>query len=110
MAALSETRLAETDQLVERGAGYTFYWQGRAADEPRQSGVRFAIENSIAAAPPQLPKEISDRLIHIIIPLASHWLFVNSECVCTYYDQREGQGAILSRLRQTSVWLSFWIG
>ena len=71
IAALSETRLAETGQLVERGEGYTFYWQGRAADEPRQSGVGFAIKNSIAATLPQLPKGISDRLIHIRIPLAS---------------------------------------
>ena len=71
IAALSETRLAETGQLVERGAGYTFYWQGRAADEPRQSGVGFVIKNSIAVTLPQLPKGISDRLIHIRIPLAS---------------------------------------
>ena len=43
IAALSETRLAETGQLVERGANYTFYWQGRAADEPRKSRVGFVI-------------------------------------------------------------------
>ena len=68
---LAKLGLAETGQLVERGAGYTFYWQGRAADEPRQSGVGFVIKNSIAATLPQLPKGISDRLIHIRISLAS---------------------------------------
>ena len=35
IAAYSKKWLKETGQLVERGAGYTFYWQGRAADEPR---------------------------------------------------------------------------
>ena len=34
-------------------------------------GSGFVIKNSIAATLPQLPKGISDRLIHIRIPLAS---------------------------------------
>ena len=29
IAALSETRLAETGDLTEVGAGYTFYWSGK---------------------------------------------------------------------------------
>ena len=52
-----------------------FYWQGRAADEPRQSEVRFVIKNSIAVTLSQLPKGIGDRLIHIRIPLASKRFF-----------------------------------
>ena len=43
MAALSETRLAGTGDLAEVGAGYTFFWSGRAADEPREAGAGFAI-------------------------------------------------------------------
>ena len=43
IAALSETRLAGTGHLAEVGAGYTFFWCGRAADEPREAGVGFAI-------------------------------------------------------------------
>ena len=44
IAALSETRLADSGQLVEKGAGYTFFWQGRPAAEVRQSGVGFIIK------------------------------------------------------------------
>ena len=43
MAALSETRLAGTGDLAEVGAGYTFFWSGKAADEPRKAGVGSAI-------------------------------------------------------------------
>ena len=37
IAALSETRLAGTGDLAEVGAGYTFFWSGKAADEPRDA-------------------------------------------------------------------------
>ena len=37
IAALSETRLAETGDLTEVGAGYTFFWSGKAKDEPREA-------------------------------------------------------------------------
>ena len=43
MAALSETRLAGTGDLAEVGAGYTFFWSSKAADEPRKAGVGSAI-------------------------------------------------------------------
>ena len=35
IAALSETRLADTGSIAEVGAGYTFFWSGKAADERR---------------------------------------------------------------------------
>jgi exonuclease III len=63
IAALSETRLPDNGQLVEQGAGYTFYWQGRPASEARQSGVGFAIRNKIAKSLESLPKGINDRLM-----------------------------------------------
>ena len=43
IAALSETRLVEEGQVTEIGAGYTFPWSGRSAEERRESGVGFAV-------------------------------------------------------------------
>lgn len=45
IAALQETRLADSGILKEKD--YTFYWQGKAPDEPRQHGVAFAVKNSL---------------------------------------------------------------
>jgi hypothetical protein len=49
IAALSETRLADQGQLIEKGVGYTFYLKRRPSTEPRQSGVGFAIRNSLVS-------------------------------------------------------------
>ena len=45
IACLQETRLADSGTIRE--AGYTFFWQGRSLDEPRQHGVGFAVKNSL---------------------------------------------------------------
>ncbi|XP_068680344.1 craniofacial development protein 2-like [Montipora foliosa] len=45
MAALQETRLPENGSLKEEH--YTFFWQGKSADEPREQGVGFAVRNSL---------------------------------------------------------------
>ena len=45
IAALQETRLAEDGKIQE--ANYTFYWQGKSSDQPRQHGVGFAVRNSL---------------------------------------------------------------
>ena len=47
IAALSETRLADDGQVAESGCGYTFFWIGKPADQPRTAGVGFAIRNSM---------------------------------------------------------------
>ena len=33
IAALSETRLSEVDQLSEKDVGYTYFWKGKAQGE-----------------------------------------------------------------------------
>eukprot|EP00914_Ancora_sagittata_P010289 GHVO01019881.1.p1 GENE.GHVO01019881.1~~GHVO01019881.1.p1 ORF type:complete len:196 (+),score=11.23 GHVO01019881.1:905-1492(+) len=63
IAALSETRLADQGSLTEQGAGYTFYWQGRAQEERRQSGVGFAIRTDLAKKLTSLPQGVNDRLM-----------------------------------------------
>ena len=45
IAALQETRLADSGQLREQD--YTFFWRGRAADETRIHGVGFAVKNTL---------------------------------------------------------------
>ena len=51
IAALSETRLAGTGDLAEVGAGYTFFWSGKASDEPSEAGVSFAQFSSPSLKP-----------------------------------------------------------
>ena len=43
IAALQETRLADSGALKD----YTFVWQGKDSDEPREHGVGFAVRNSL---------------------------------------------------------------
>ena len=43
--ALQETRLSESGIVRERD--YSFFWQGKAADETREHGVGFAIKNNL---------------------------------------------------------------
>lgn len=45
IATLQETRLANAGTLKEKD--YTFYWQGKSSDQPREYGVGFAVRNSL---------------------------------------------------------------
>ncbi|XP_066294596.1 craniofacial development protein 2-like [Branchiostoma lanceolatum] len=45
IAALQETRLADSGTLKEQD--YTFYWQGKGCNEPREPGVGFAVKNTL---------------------------------------------------------------
>ncbi|GAA6101905.1 uncharacterized protein LOC122792394 [Tachysurus ichikawai] len=47
IACLQETRLADSGTIRE--ANYTFFWQGKPSDEPRQHGVGFAVKNTLVA-------------------------------------------------------------
>ena len=72
IAALSETRLAGTGDLAEVGTGYTFSWSSKAADEPREAGVGFAIRSVLIPKLEALPKGINYRLMTMRIPLAGN--------------------------------------
>ncbi|XP_078265950.1 alpha-1,4-N-acetylglucosaminyltransferase-like [Rhinoraja longicauda] len=52
IATLQETRLADSGSLKEKD--YTFYWQGKDSDEPREHGVGFAAQSPLAACMPRL--------------------------------------------------------
>jgi len=72
IAALSETRLADTGDLTEAGSGYTFYWSGKGKNEPREAGVGFAIRTALISKLKTLPKGVSDRLMTLRIPLTDN--------------------------------------
>ena len=69
IAALSETRLAGEGQLKEASSGYTFFWKGREPSERRESGVGFAIKNKVLQMLDGTPIAVSDRLMHMRLPL-----------------------------------------
>ena len=70
IAALSETRRADTGSLKEVGAGYTFYWCGKPENEQRIHGVGFAIRNDIASGLSSLPKGFSERIMTLRLSLS----------------------------------------
>ena len=70
IATLSKTRLAEEGQLKERGAGYTFFWSGRASNERREAGVGFAVKNELVSKLSSLPQGVNDRLMTLKLPLS----------------------------------------
>ena len=79
MRQLSETRLADEGQLTEAGCGYTFFWIGRPADQPRTAGVGIAIKNSVLPKLESLPKGINERLMMLRIRLKGnqHLTFIS---------------------------------
>ena len=81
IAALSETRFAGEGQLCEKGAGYTFFWSGRAEEERREAGVGFAVKTSLVGKLEGLPKGVNDRLMTLKLPLShgkKHATFVSA--------------------------------
>ena len=69
IAALSETRLADTGELTERGQGYTFFWSGKSEAQRREAGVGFAIRTSLVRKMESLPRGINERLMTMRLPL-----------------------------------------
>ena len=72
IAALSETRLPDESQLEETGAGYTFFWIGKPANDHRQAGVGFAMRTSYLSNIDTPPKGISERLMTMRIRLSGN--------------------------------------
>lgn len=72
VAALSETHLADEGELTEHGGGYTFFWKGTTAAEPRRSGVGFAIKNHLVRKLGEFPVHISDRITTLRLHLLNN--------------------------------------
>lgn len=72
IAALSETRLADEGNLKEEKGGYTFFWKGKPADEPRIHGVGFAIKNRLISQLSESPVGINERLMTLRLKLSNN--------------------------------------
>ena len=68
IAALSETRLAEEDQLIESKSGYTLFWIGKPSGVRRDGGVGFAIRSALVDKM-ERPTGINDRIMKLRVPL-----------------------------------------
>ena len=77
IAALQETRLAETGSLRE--AKYTFFWCGKSRDEPRQHGVGFAVKNKLLGKI-ETPAAVFPHLTRLRLSLKSGFVSI----VCAY--------------------------
>ena len=71
IAALSETRFADVEEIKEVGAGYTFC-SGRKSEERREVGVGFAIKVELVGKLSGLPKGINDHLMALKLPLSGN--------------------------------------
>ena len=101
VAALSETRRADTGCVKEMGAGYTFFWSGKTETEPRVSGVGFAIRNDIASSLTSLPKGISDCIMTLrLSPASKTHLTLISVYAPTMTHSDEEREAFYSCLRE----------
>ena len=69
IAALSETRLAEEGSTAEPKGGYTFFWRGKAKDEDRIHGVGLVKKTLLCRQVPDLPTQVSERLMNLRFPL-----------------------------------------
>lgn len=100
IAALSETRLALSDSMVDQD--YTFYWSGRGEDERREAGVGFAIRNSIAKSMEQEPVAVSDRIITLRLPLQGGvWVTMVSIYAPTMTNTEDTKEEFYNQLRET---------
>ncbi|XP_067909771.1 uncharacterized protein, partial [Heterodontus francisci] len=82
IAALQETRLPAGGSLAEQD--YTFFWQGRDPEEPRQHGVGFAIRNSLLSMI-EPPSNGSERILSIRLLTTSgpvHLLSIYAPTLC----------------------------
>ena len=98
IAALSETRLAEEGQLKETGAGFTFFWSGRAKDDRREAGVGFAVKEwaceQTEQPPPRYQRQNNDHETDTHRKQTGH----NHQRLRTYHDQpRPYKGPVLWR-------------
>jgi len=72
IAALSETRLSNSTQFEEVGAGYTFFCSGNPEGIMRHGGVGIVIRSALLKTMKSTPCGISPRLMKAEINLEGH--------------------------------------
>ena len=78
VAALQETRFEGSGSLKEKT--HTIFWSGVKEGERKQAGVAFAIRNDLARKMTESPKNISERITSLRLPLVDE-RFVTLICV-----------------------------
>ena len=68
IAAMSETRLAEEDELIEKGSEFSIFWVGKTKSEKREGGVGFAIKSDLVENL-ERPAGITDCTMELRVPL-----------------------------------------
>ncbi|XP_046998347.1 uncharacterized protein LOC124613674 [Schistocerca americana] len=71
IAALSETRLSGEEHISEVRSGYTIFWKGKDAGEPRIHGAGFAVKTKIVKDLRLTPVSINERLMTLRVPIGS---------------------------------------
>ena len=94
IAALQETRLAESGTLREKN--YTFIWQGKSAEETREHGVGFAIRNTLTSST-EPGVDGTERILSLrlhttegmvnLVSVYAPTLYAPQEIKDTFYDQ-----------------------
>ena len=103
IATLSETRLAKEGQLKEEKGGFTFFWKGKAADEPRNHGVGFAIKNRLISQLSESPVGINERLMTLRLRLSNNQMATAVSAYAPTLDsQDEDKEAFYATLDQLS--------
>ena len=68
IAAMSETRLAEEDELIEKGSEFSIFWVGKTKSEKSEGGVGFAIKSDLVENL-ERPAGITDCTMELRVPL-----------------------------------------
>ncbi|XP_071484489.1 craniofacial development protein 2-like [Diadema antillarum] len=104
IAALSETRLADTGEVTKAGAGYTCFWSGKALNERREAGVGFAIRTALVKNLESLPRGISDRLMVMRIALHGKMHLTLISVYAPHHDLHSGgERVVLSEPLQSAT-------
>jgi hypothetical protein len=89
IAALQETRLADNGTIRE--TNYTFYWQGKSPDQPRQHGVGFAVKNTLVSFT-ELPTAGTERILTLRLSTSSgpvNILSVYAPTLCSTAEEKD---------------------
>ncbi|XP_068707682.1 craniofacial development protein 2-like [Montipora foliosa] len=99
VAALSETRLSDEDQLVGTSTGYTFVWVGKPKGEQHGGDVGFAILTDLVDQL-ECPYSMTNRIMKVCIPLScGRYLSILSVYVPTLQVTEDTLPSFYSALR-----------
>ncbi|KAK2185409.1 hypothetical protein NP493_238g03040 [Ridgeia piscesae] len=81
--ALQETRLADSGTLKD--IDYTFYWEGKGSDKPREHGIGFAVRNSLL----NMTEPGYERLLTLLTPNTKDEFYENVASIINSIPNKE---------------------